>query len=118
MLVLSTKPLQKLTGTGRQTDRQEDVQDYVLSQADALTKKDFLTLPMVSCGIEDSSVGKLLNISSQGHHYNIINYYVMIVMCQLYCLLFIIKYSSILRQTENNNVNSYRSIKNNRLTDS
>ena len=36
-IVLSTKPLQKLTGTDRQ-DRQADAQDYVLSQADALTK--------------------------------------------------------------------------------
>ena len=35
MLVLSTKPLQKLTGT----DRQADGQDHVLSQADTLTKK-------------------------------------------------------------------------------
>ena len=33
-VVLSTKPLQKLTGT----DRQTGAQDYVLSQADALTK--------------------------------------------------------------------------------
>ena len=38
MLVLSTKPLQKLTGTDRQTDRQTGAQDHVLSQADALTK--------------------------------------------------------------------------------
>ena len=37
MLVLSTKPLQKLTG--RQIDRQTGGQDYILSQADALTKK-------------------------------------------------------------------------------
>ena len=28
----------KLIGTGRQTDRQADAQDHVLSQADALTK--------------------------------------------------------------------------------
>ena len=33
-IVLSTKPLWKLTGT----DRQTGAQDYVLSQADALTK--------------------------------------------------------------------------------
>ena len=32
---LSTKPLQKLTGTGRQAD----AQDQVLSEADSLTKK-------------------------------------------------------------------------------
>ena len=38
MLVLSAKPLQKLTGTGGQADRQTDEQDHVLSQADALTK--------------------------------------------------------------------------------
>ena len=45
-MVLSTKPLQKLTGTdrqdrqaGRQAGRQADAQDYVLSQADALTNK-------------------------------------------------------------------------------
>ena len=37
-IVLSTKPLQKLTGTDR-TGRQTGAQDYVLSQADALTKK-------------------------------------------------------------------------------
>ena len=51
MLVLSLKPLKKLTGTDRQTDRQADGQDHVLSQADALTKNcqadyskpDFLT---------------------------------------------------------------------------
>ena len=35
MLVLSTKPLQNLTGTDRQAGRQ----DHVLSQADALTKE-------------------------------------------------------------------------------
>ena len=34
-LVMSTKPPNKLTGTGRQADEQ----DHVLSQADALTKK-------------------------------------------------------------------------------
>ena len=39
MLVLSTKPLQKLTGTDRQAGGQAGAQDYVLSQADALTKK-------------------------------------------------------------------------------
>ena len=39
MLVLSTKPLQKLTGTGGQADRQTDEQDHVLSPAGALTKK-------------------------------------------------------------------------------
>ena len=38
MVVLSTKPFQKLTRTGRQTGRQAGAQDYVLSQADALTK--------------------------------------------------------------------------------
>ena len=32
------KPLKKLTGTDRQTERQTGAQDYVLSQADALTK--------------------------------------------------------------------------------
>ena len=40
-IVLSTKPLQKLTGTdrtGRQAGRQTGTQDYILSQADALTK--------------------------------------------------------------------------------
>ena len=44
MLVLSPKPLKKLTGTDRQadrqTDRQADEQDHILSQADALTKKE------------------------------------------------------------------------------
>ena len=38
MFILSLKPLKKLTGTGRQTGRQADGQDHVLSQADALTK--------------------------------------------------------------------------------
>ena len=39
-IVLSTKPLQKLTGTDRRTDRQLDGRkDNVLSQADTLTKK-------------------------------------------------------------------------------
>ena len=42
-VILSTKPLQKLTGTGGQVDRRTDgqtgEQDHVLSQADALTKK-------------------------------------------------------------------------------
>ena len=38
MFVLSPKPLKKLTGTGRQTGGQAQAQDYVLSQADALTK--------------------------------------------------------------------------------
>ena len=38
MLVLSTKPLQKLTGTDRQAGRRTGAQDYILSQADALTK--------------------------------------------------------------------------------
>ena len=40
MLVLSPKPLKKLTGT----DRQEDAQVHVLSQADALTKMKMITL--------------------------------------------------------------------------
>ena len=35
MLVLSLKPLKKLTGTDRQTDGRKS---HVLSQADALTK--------------------------------------------------------------------------------
>ena len=34
MLVLSLKPLKKLTGTGRQ----RDAQDHILDQADTLTK--------------------------------------------------------------------------------
>ena len=40
MLVLSLKPRKKLTGTGKQAGRQAEGQDRVLSQADALTKKD------------------------------------------------------------------------------
>ena len=40
MLVLSPKPLKKLTGTVRQVDRQADGQDHVLSQADALAKNE------------------------------------------------------------------------------
>ena len=40
MLVLSPKPLKKLTGTVRQADRQADGQDHVLSQADALAKNE------------------------------------------------------------------------------
>ena len=38
MLLLSAKPVYKLTGTDRQADRQTDAQDHVLSQADALNK--------------------------------------------------------------------------------
>ena len=38
MLVVSTKPIQKLTGTDGQADGQADGQDHVLSQADARTK--------------------------------------------------------------------------------
>ena len=38
MLVLSPKPLKRLTGTDGQADRQTDGQDHVLSQADTLTK--------------------------------------------------------------------------------
>ena len=44
MLVLSTKPLQKLTGTDERTDKQ----DHVLSQADGLTKKQQLVKVDVS----------------------------------------------------------------------
>ena len=58
MLVLSLKPLKKLTGTNSrqtdgQTDRRTDGQDHVLSQADALTKKIytkyFLNVPKYRC---------------------------------------------------------------------
>ena len=38
MLVLPLKPLEKLTVTAVQADRQAGGQDHVLSQADALTK--------------------------------------------------------------------------------
>ena len=48
MLVLSTKPLQKLTGTDRQAGRRTDGQDHVLSQADALTKKSYQVLSVLS----------------------------------------------------------------------
>ena len=52
MLVFLPKPLKKLTGTdrqagrkaGRQTDRRTGAQDYVVSQADALTKNHILIL--------------------------------------------------------------------------
>ena len=40
MLVLSLKPLKKLTGTDRHAGRQADGQDHALNQADALTKKE------------------------------------------------------------------------------
>ena len=44
MLILSPKPLEKLTTTGkeagRQTDRRTGAQDFKLSHYDALTKKD------------------------------------------------------------------------------
>ena len=41
-VVSSLKPLKKLTGTGRQTGGQAQAQDYVLSQADALTKNIYI----------------------------------------------------------------------------
>ena len=45
------KPLQKLTGTDRQADRQTDGQDHVLSQADALTKKSVCLFVCLSSGL-------------------------------------------------------------------
>ena len=44
-IVLSTKPLLKLTGTGGQVDRRTDRKDHVLNQADAMTKNDFFGTP-------------------------------------------------------------------------
>ena len=59
-IVLSTKPLQKLTGSDR-TGRQTGAQDYVLSQADALTKKE---KPRANFCSSNKPPGKVLTLLS------------------------------------------------------
>ena len=69
MLVLATKPLQKLTGTGGRTDRK----DHALSQADAVTNnhlsevwqsanlKHLLTKPLYKLTITDRQAGRQID---------------------------------------------------------
>ena len=62
MLLLSPKPLKYLTGT----DRQEDAQVHVLSQADALTKIKVITLIVATNLVADWNTSSLYESSNLG----------------------------------------------------
>ena len=72
MLVLSTKPLRKLTGTDRQTDRRADRQTYVWEAAPPKTSLLFhlqsnYPLPVVSYGYVHSGLD-WYNSEKMGHN--------------------------------------------------
>ena len=69
MLLLSPKPLKYLTGT----DRQEDAQVHVLSQADALTKMKMITDWNTSSLYKSSNLGQHMNRQRDLGKYEVIS---------------------------------------------